>query len=159
MKELIEAGKIKGSERIQINNLLAVISMAILVIIIGPEKVYFRYWAVMQLSFSIPFLVTSSLAYSKSAYRENSEYLVWDRLGWFTHTLGYSMILNSIFLILYFNFDHSVGVMFLFIVISLHILYSVIDYSLKKSRLFEKSIKLLFYLMIFLLGAVLPILL
>ncbi|MBM3711849.1 MAG: hypothetical protein FJW56_00195 [Actinobacteria bacterium] len=159
LKELIEAGKIKGSERIQINNLLAAISMAILVLIIGLEKIQFSPWAITQLSFSIPLLVTSSLAYSKSAYRENSEYFMWDRLGWFAHTLGYSMILNSIFLILYFNFDHFVALMFLSITIVLHILYSVIDYLLKKSRLLEKSTKLFFYVLIFFLGSILPVLL
>jgi hypothetical protein len=157
MKELIEAGKVKGRERIQINNILAAISMAILILVIGLDKIQFNYWAVIQLSQSIPLLVTSSLAYLKSAYRENKEYNMWDRLGWFTHTLGYTMILNSIFLILYFNYHYSAAFVFLSITIVLHIIYSIIDYFLLKERLIEKSIKMIFYLLLFFAGSILPI--
>jgi hypothetical protein len=157
-KELIEAGKIKGRERIQINNLLAAISMAILVLIIGLVKAHFNYWAVVQLSLTVPLLVTSSLAYLKSAYRDNKEYSMWDRLGWFTHTLGYSMILNSIFLILFFNYHHATAFTFLSVTITLHVIYSIIDYLLLKERLVEKLTKMIFYLLIFFLGSILPIL-
>lgn len=149
--------KIKGSDRIQINNLLVAICIPTLTIIISLSDHILNEASIIQLSIAIPFLVSSSLSYAKIAYRPESEFKIWDRLGWLLHSLGYIMIINSTALIIYFNKHIYISWILISISTLLFIIYSLIDILMKVQRRKEKIIKLALYLLIIIIGFVLPI--
>jgi hypothetical protein len=150
--------RIKGSDRIQINNILAAACTAILSVLLGLSGTRFSGWMVVQLAAATPLLITSSLAYAKLGYRDVKEYPIWDTMGWVTLSLGYNMLLNSLAIMLYNSGYAAVCWWFIGIILALFITYSVADIVAKKKRWKEKTWKLAFYLALIGLGAVLPIL-
>lgn len=148
----------KGSDRILINSILAAVSIATLAVMIDSKEPQLNAWSIAQLTMSIPFLITSSLAYAKTCYRHDDEYYTWDMLGWFTHSVGYIMMLNAITIILYSTNYKGTAWLYLFVIISLYITYTTIDIMAQKYRLKEKGLKLSFYLLLIFLGSILPIL-
>src|SRR5262249_15139544 len=132
---------------------------AALSVLLAQSDKDFSPWIIGQLGIAIPFLVTSSLAYAKLCYRTGSEVAMWDGLGWFTHSVGYSMILNATALLLILKRQYQVVAwMFLGATVSVFVLYSVLDIVAKRSRFLEKSWKLIFYLLSMFAGSGLPIL-
>src|ERR1700738_3677702 len=89
IREQEERFRIRGSDRIQINNLLTAVSITVLSVLLSISKPGLSGWIIIQLAITIPCLVTSSLAYAKMCYRGADEYHIWDNLGWMTHSLGY----------------------------------------------------------------------
>ncbi len=87
-RQLEERFKIRGRDRILINNFLGAISIAILSVLLSLSTPGTFGWVFAQLAVAIPCFITSSLAYTKMTYRGNDEYYIWDNLGWVTHTLG-----------------------------------------------------------------------
>lgn len=158
MLEFEEYVKIKGSDRIQINNILSAVCIGALSILLGLSSDELSGWTVGQLALAVPCLVTSSLAYAKICYRPSDEYRVWDRLGWVTHSLGYIMILNAVGIMLYRRSFPAIAWGFITVATSLFVVYSVLDIAARKQRLGEKGLKLGLYLLSFLLGSILPIL-
>lgn len=156
-RELEERLKIRGSDRIQINNFLGAISIATLSVLLSLSKPGTFGWIFAQLAVAIPCFITSSLAYAKMTYRENDEYYIWDNLGWVTHTLGYIMILNALTIMLHQRYT-SISWIFIGVTILLFLIYSVLDVLAKRRRLKEKGLKLSFYIVLIFIGAILPIL-
>jgi hypothetical protein len=153
-----ELSRVKGSDRIQINNILAAACVTILSVLLGLSGVQFSAWMVVQLALATPLLVTSSLAYAKTGYRDAREYHVWDSLGWATLSLGYVMLLNALAIMLYTTNYSAASWWFIGVTILLFVVYSVLDVRASKKRLKEKSWKLGFYLALMFLGAILPML-
>lgn len=150
--------KIRGSDRIQINNLLCAVSITILAVILSLSRLGVSEWIIIQLAITIPCLVTSSLAYAKMAYRPDEEYHLWDNLGWATHSLGYILILNALIIMLHRQYPAAAWIL-IGVTVSLFVLYSGLDVLAKRKRLKEKAAKLSFYLLLMFIGAILPILL
>lgn len=148
----------KGSDRIQVNNILAAACVAILSVLLGLSDQRFSNWMVLQLAAATPLLVTSSLAYAKICYRDMREYAIWDNLGWVTLSLGYTMLLNSLALMLYSSSYSAVTWWFVGASALLFAVYSVLDIAANRKRLKEKGLKLTFYLALLFCGAVVPIL-
>ena len=148
----------KGSDRIQINNILAAASIAILSVLLGLSGQTFSAWMVIQLAAPTPLLVTSSMAYAKIGYRDAKEYPLWDTLGWLTLSLGYIMILNALTIMLYTSSHAAATWWFVGVNVLVYVAYSTLDVIAKHKRLAEKAWKLSFYLALMFLGAVLPIL-
>ena len=148
----------KGSDRIQINNILAAACIAILSVLLGLSGQAFSGWMVFQLAAATPLLVTSSLAYAKLCYRDIAEYPTWDTLGWITLSLGYIMLLNTLAIMLYTGGYVAASWWFMGATALLFVVYSVIDVILRKKRLKEKAWKLGFYLGLMFCGAALPML-
>lgn len=157
-------GLTKGSVRIQINNVLSAICIAMVSILVGAKTHPLLLNTILSyLASAIPMLVTSSLLYSKICYRPSSEYKYWNGWAWTTHTLGYFLLIDSIFLLL-FTQGFTLPSLMLLIVTSLLILvYSIMDVvagtKTKTSfdRFAEKTVKLGFYLLIIFLGALGPL--
>ena len=63
----------KGSNRIQVNNILSAVCLAALSVLLAQSDKEFSPWIIGQLGVAIPFLVTSSLAYAKLCYRTGGE--------------------------------------------------------------------------------------
>ena len=153
-----DLSRAKGSDRIQINNILAAACVAILSVLLGLSGLQFSGWMVVQLALATPLLVTSSLAYAKTRYRDVGEYHLWDRLGWATLSLGYIMLLNSMAIMLFTSSSPAAGWCFVGGTALLYVLYSALDVVASRRRLKEKGWKLGFYLALMFFGAVLPVL-
>ena len=146
----------KGSDRIQINNILAAAAIAILSVLLATSGQRFSGWMVLQLAAATPLLVTSSLAYAKICYRDLKEYPIWDNLGWTTLSLGYMMILNAMAIMLHSSPYRALSWWFLGAIVLLFVTYSVLDILASRKRLKEKLWKLGFYLALMFFGSVLP---
>jgi hypothetical protein len=149
----------KGSDRIQINNLLSSICIGMLTILLTLSKFSISKWILVQLSCAIPCLYISSLSYSKIVYREPVEMKYWDNLGWFLHMGGYVLVINSLLLLLlqtdnYFSF----WVFLIFTWIS-YFLYSFIDVKINNDHIREKSIKLYVFSFCLFVGSIIPLIL
>lgn len=147
----------KSGDRIQIINMLAATSIALMTVLVGLSNKTLNYWMIVQLSISIPCFITSSLAYSKLSYRDSNELVWWNRFAWFTFSVGYGLILNSMAILLYQS-SNSLGFWFIGIAALLFVSYSLLDIYLDKTRLREKAFKLLFYLSLIMLGFFIPVL-
>jgi len=147
----------KGSDRIQINNILCAVCVAALSVLLGVSIGKQSSWTIGQLAVAIPFLVTSSLSYAKVAYRSSNEAKRWDTLGWLGHSIGYTAILNSTGILLYDRGFVQVAWVFLGVVVWLFLIYSVVDVHAKRKRWKEKLLKLSFYFALLFIGLVLPI--
>ena len=148
----------KGSDRIQINNILAAASVTILSVLLGLAGQRFSGWMLLQLAAATPLLVTSSLAYAKITYRDMREYSLWDNLGWATLSLGYIMLLNALAIMLFSGGYAAVSWWFVGATAALFATYSIVDVAANKKRLKEKAWKLAAYLGLMFLGSVLPML-
>lgn len=148
----------KGSDRIQINNILCAVCVAALSVLLGLSREKLSSWTIGQLALAIPLLVTSSLSYAKVGYRSLGEAHRWDTLGWLGHSVGYAAILNATGTMLYRSGFAGVTWLFVGVVLSLFLIYSVVDVHAKRRRLTEKCLKLLFYVSLLFVGLVLPIL-
>jgi small-conductance mechanosensitive channel len=153
-----EYAKAKGSDRIQVNNILSAVCIGVLSVLLTVSPARVGTWVLGQLAIAVPCLITSSLAYSKTAYRPESEYRTWDFLAWITHSVGYLFVLNSVALLAYASNYAVAAWLFIGAAATLFVVYSVIDIALKGRRLKEKVLKLAFYLVLLFVGSVLPIL-
>src|SRR5262245_21007683 len=147
----------KGSNRIQINNILSAVCVTALSILLslnqGREP---SAWMVAQLAAAIPCLVTSSLAYATLCYRQESAGRGCAVLGWLTHSAGYIMILNATAILLYRTQYRQTSWPFLGVHAFVFVLYSVLDIVAKRQRLGEQTWKLGFYLFFIIAGAGMP---
>lgn len=144
--------KVKGSDRIQINNILAATCIGVLSVYLGTASDSINFIVVAQLAIAIPFLATSSLAYAKICYRGKEEYNVWNRLGWFCHSIGYICIINTIYQTLVFKKLQNIAHLFLTVFILLLIAYSVLDVILEINRWKEKVVKIIIYFVLIICG-------
>lgn len=155
----------KGSERIQINNVLGAISIAVLAILAGSKNPHPGYIIIFsELAIAIPCLVTSSLLYSKMCYRPAIEYKYWNGSAWATHTVGYFLIIDALFLLLCTNFFPIPAIILLLTTFLLVVVYSIVDVitaetkEVKLERLKEKMVKGLCYILLILVGLLTPLL-
>jgi hypothetical protein len=148
-----------SDNRIQINNVLSGLCIAILTVLLALPSVTLGNWVVGQLAGAVPILITSSLAYAKLKYRDEDEIAMWNTFGWITHSIGYIMILNAMVIMLYRNGYPSMAWLLLILISILFLVYSVLDVIAKRKRLLEKGLKALFYMFVLLGGTITPMLL
>ena len=153
-----DLGRSKGSDRIQVNNILAAACVTMLSVLLSFSDKQFSDWMVVELAAATPLLVTSSLAYAKISYRDAKETPIWDNLGWATLSLGYIALLNALAIVLYATNHPAASWWFMGVTILLFVVYSVLDVKADRKTLKEKVWKLGFYLALMFLGAILPIL-
>jgi hypothetical protein len=147
----------KSSDRIQIINILAAASITILALLLGVSEKPQSSWIVIQLAAAIPLLVTSSMSYAKLGYRHQKELKVWDTLGWYTLSLGYGMMLNAMSLMLFVSNYYLPCMVFISITVVSFLFYNGLDVLLSAKRLKEKGWKFLAYILMIVIGAILPI--
>lgn len=145
----------KGDVRININNLVATVTLGVLCLLIGSNSDR-SSWSLAQLAIAAPCLLMSSLAYSKLRYRKFAEYETWDRFGWVTHSIGYVATLNAIAVMLHEAGHAPVAAIFMGTAIVLFVVYSALDAKEGSHRRREKSLKLAFYLLLVAGGYLIP---
>lgn len=143
----------KASARIALNRTLIGIVIGVFFLTINLRKeLFFQKALVLQLVVSIPFLLTSILAYSKVAYRTKTE--KWNNLAWFTFIVGYAFIINIIGILLASIAGKAIAIIFFASSWILSITYSLVDISCDKKAIKERVVKdALFILITTILGA------
>jgi len=153
-KEMFDTNPSKASAKVTINSFMIGSLFFILTLIISLSPDRFNPFVIYQLVLAIPLLYVSSLSYSKVGYWK--EVRNWDKLGWFTNTIGNLFVLNAIGLIAAtFNFWLAITYFILFICLML--IYSYINIIHYPKTLGSKLFKFLFTLTIILLGGIIPI--
>lgn len=155
-----EISKRKSDARIQINNILSAVCLAVFVFFLTPsskEGERTPEILLLQLVLTVPFLISSSLFCSKHAYSDGDAWRAWDFWGWFTHTVGYAFVLNSLALILWFRGFASIAAIFLAVVVALFLLHFFVSVIVSR-RPMKRFFNLTLNLALLALGSVVPIL-
>jgi len=152
-----ELYRTKGTDRININNLLAAVCVTILTLLVTVPTNRVNFWSILQLAIAIPCLITSSLCYAKFAYRPIDEMNSWDFAGWLTHSVGYACVVNATAVLLDVANYGAVAWIFIITNIVLFLAYAVIDVMVGAHRLREKVWKTLLYLTLLICGGIIPL--
>ena len=138
----------KATSRIAMNSRLIAVITAVFFLIINLkiEILTQNGLLALQLVLAIPFLFTSTLAYSKLGYRKETKR--WNTLGWITFIIGYAFMLNTIGILVGRYVDVLFGVLFFLANWILTIIYSLIDISYEKSAIKERLVKDSFFILI-----------
>jgi len=108
-----------------------------------------------QLVLAIPLLFVSSLAYAKIGYWKETKY--WDYLEWFTYNIGNNFVLNVVGLVTSTVFMNLAFVYF-GVVILVMIAYFSINVFYRPYTLKEQLFKFSLFMIVLLLGGILPLL-
>lgn len=117
----------------------------------GPNR--FHPWVLAQLVLAIPLLYVSTLTYSKIAYWQETK--LWDAFGWITIYIGNTILLNAIGLMVT-TISKNLALAYFILIVGLMLIYSIINiiYSPKSAKV--KIYKFLFFLLIILIGGIIP---
>jgi hypothetical protein len=145
----------KSGTRVSINAFMMANLFFILTLIwtLSPDK--FSKFIIYQLVLGIPLLFISSLAYAKLGYWK--DILAWDRFAWTTNTLGNIFVLNIIGLIAA-TFDRTLAFVYFGVVVFLIAFYYGINITLAPHTTRARIRKFLFFIIILVLGGILPLL-
>ncbi|MFA5992736.1 MAG: hypothetical protein WC796_03455 [Candidatus Pacearchaeota archaeon] len=146
----------KAKSKIAINSFMMGSLFFILTLILATDPSKFGIVVITELVLAIPFLYVSSLAYTKITYR--SEAKLWDGFGWFTNNIGNLFVLNVVGLITA-EFFRNLALIYFGLIIVLFVIYSFINFIYHPKKIGQKLFKLLFLIVIIVLGGILPTLL
>jgi hypothetical protein len=146
--------KDKSVSRVTINGTMMASLFFILTLVwtLGPQR--FNFYIIIPLVLAIPMLFISSHAYAKVSYRE--KHRVFDRFAWITTTLGNNFVLNVAGLMAA-TFSKKIAIIYFstsFILITVYYAINIYD-GLDTAR--EELIKLIFILIIMILGGIVPL--
>ena len=153
-KSFFDTNPQKSANKVTINSFMMGSLFFILTLIITLDPNKFSLFVIYQLVLAIPLLFVSSLAYSKVGYYQHVS--DWDTLGWFTNTMGNLFIINAIGL-LTSKFDKTLALLYFLLFLILMIVYTYFNIKHNKEKLGQKLFKLLFLIVIIVLGGVLLI--
>ena len=153
-EDIFETNPEKAVGKITINALMIGSLFMILTLIwtLDPHK--FSLVIITELVLAIPLLFVSSLAYTKLGYWKQTK--LWDEFGWFTNNIGNIFVLNVIGLIAS-TVNRNLSFMYFGLIIFLMIIYSIINVVYKPQAFKEKLFKFIFFLVILILGGIVPL--
>lgn len=145
----------KASARVSINSFMMGNLFFILTLIwtLNPEK--FSIAIIGQLVLAIPLLFVSSLAYSKIGYWKETKY--WDHLGWFTHNIGNSFVLNVAGLVTATVFLNLAFVYFGLTILCM-LAYFLVNVIYRPYTLREQLFKFSLFMVVLFAGGIIPLL-
>jgi len=154
--ELFKENPAKADARLHINSFLlgGIFTVIALLLTLSLEKVNFIM--LIELVLSIPLIFFASLSYAKIGYKQNHK--LWDDFGWITNNLGYLLFLNSTGLIISAFFFNSIALIYFGLIIILSSVYYALNIISQPGTLKEHLSKLILFLVVTILGGVLPIL-
>lgn len=144
----------KASIRVNINSIMMGSLFFVLTLIWTTNPARFNIFTVAQIILAVPLLYVSSLAYSKIGYSE--KVLRWDTLGWFTNNIGSIFILNAVGLMAA-SISKNLAFLYFFLMIVLMGIYSIINITYKPEEKGEKIFKFFFFLLVLMVGGLLPL--
>ena len=147
---------LKAKNRLDVNRSLIGIAFSIFIFIIALNSSLLKdsIFLPIELTAAIPFLLTSIFARSKLAYAKRSE--MWERFGNVTFLIGYSFLINAVGILLSSLIEWRLGMLFFAINIILPLIYSKIELIENSGKLKSRIMKDGFFIIILILGGVLP---
>jgi len=146
----------KASMRISLNSTMISVLFFILTLILATGANKFDLIIIMQLVLAIPLLYVSILAYTKIAFWQETK--TWDIYGWATGYAGNTVLLNAIGLIA-FSINQWLAVIYFAVLLLLMYSYSIINISYNKKTESQKLWKFSFFLVLNILGGIIPLIL
>lgn len=152
-KESFEISSAKVINKIKLNYFMmgCIFLIFTLISILSPGR--FSYILIAQLTFSIPLLFVSTLAYYKIAYQKEAR--LFRLFSWFTNNMANMFLLNVIGLIIAQTFK-NMALVYFGVIIFFMFIYSLINIKYEEHTFAEKLFKLLFLIMVLILGGILP---
>jgi len=152
--ELFRENPAKAEARLHINSFLlgGIFTVIALLLTLSIEKVSFTM--LIELVLSIPLIFFASLSYAKLGYER--QHKIWDNFGWITNNLGYLLFLNSTGLIIAAFFFKSIALIYFGLLIILSSAYYILNIVTQPGTLKEHLSKLILFLIIIIIGGVLP---
>jgi len=153
--ELFQENPAKAEARLHINSFLlgGIFTVIALLLTLSLEKVSFIL--LLELVSSVPLIFFASLSYAKIGYKKN--HTVWDTFGWITNNIGYLLFLNSTGLIIAAFFFKSIALIYFGLVIILSSVYYILNIISQPGTLKEHLSKLILFLVVIIIGGVIPI--
>jgi len=129
MPSEFEKKSVKSNARITINSMLVGVAATVLflIIAINPKLLQNSFWLSLQLVLITPFLIISSLAYSKLAYKHEPE--KWNIFAWTCFVIGYCFMINVIAILMAQIGLALIGILLLASSLVLNYIYASLDYS------------------------------
>ncbi|MEM3408156.1 MAG: hypothetical protein QXT40_01410 [Candidatus Micrarchaeia archaeon] len=147
---------LKSQSRLNINLTLIQVSFTILVLIITLKPSILEKTAILlQLTLSIPLILTSTFGNSKVTYATRKD--IWEGYSFITFLIGYSFLVNVAGLLITQFIGLSLGLIFFIFNILVSITYSIVNILENSELVLVKRIKkdLLFCLLL-VFGGILP---
>ena len=153
--ELFKENPAKADARLHINSFLlgGIFTVIALLLTLSLDKVNFIM--LIELVLSIPLIFFASLSYAKLGYERNHK--IWDDFGWITNNMGYLFFLNSTGLIISAFFFKSIAIIYFGLLIMLSSAYYILNIISQPGTVKEHLSKLIFFLVIILLGGILQV--
>jgi len=147
---------IKSNQRIAINRSLLAICFTIfaLIISLNPSLLRGSFLVPLQLTLAIPLLLSSIFARSKLAYTKRPK--MWEEYGFFTFLVGYSFLINVLGILLAGSIGLIFGLIFFSFNIIISLSYSIFEVIENKSKWPSRIRKDLLFILLLLLGGILP---
>lgn len=143
----------KATLRISINSAMIGALFFVLTFILSFGQNKFHFFVLAQLVLAIPLLYVSTLTYSKVAYWKQTK--LWDAFGWIVTYIGNTILLNAIGLMVA-SISKNLALTYFILTIVLMIVYSSINIIYSPKTFQRKIFKFLFFLIIILLGGIIP---
>lgn len=148
--------EIKSSARLNINLyfLSIVFTVFALIVSIKPDLLKESFIITVQLTFSIPLLISSIFARSKLAHTDRPK--LWEDYGYFLFILAHAFLINTLGILIALLVDKDIAVAFLTFNILSAAVYSMFEIIEKPSKLRPRIIKDLYFAALIIIGGVLP---
>jgi len=152
----MEKQETKAKFRFDINLRLLGISFTVFALIISlrPDLLEDSFFVPLQLTLSIPLLLSSIFARSKLAWTKNAK--VWENYGYITFLLAYTFLINVIGILISNSLGLTIGLTFLLFSVFMSISYSIFEVIEDKTKIWSRIKKDLFFAVLVFLGGILP---
>ena len=144
----------KSADKVTINSFMMGSLFFVLTLIVSLDPKKFSPLVIYQTVLAIPLLYVASLSYSKVGYWKNT--YAWDVLGWFTNTTGNLFVINAIGLVTA-KFEPALAYTYFILFIILMSVYTLVNIIGSHHAWKQKLFKLLYLLLIIIVGGVLAI--
>ena len=150
--------EVKAKLRLDVNRTLLGIIFTIfaLIISLNPSLFQSSIWVPLQLTLAIPLLISSIFARSKLAHTNRIK--IWENYGCSTFVSAYSFLINILGILISTSIGLNFSLIFIVVNILSALLYSTLEVIENKSKLKSRIKKDLFFIIILILGGILPIL-
>lgn len=137
--------EIKSSMRVSITTMLIGVCFTIFTLVwVFGTSVKFNDLILSQLAISIPFLINSTISYSKLGYKSNHEQ--WNLFALYTYLTGYALVTNAIGIMIYLVDLFPIAILFFVATWTLEIIYSIIEFSENKDYLVGRVVRASYFI-------------
>jgi len=156
-KDEIDFRRHKAEAKININLWLlgTAFTLFTFVVAINPDLLKENIFLSLQLTLSIPFIMSSVFAWTKLLH-VNNNHNIWDVYGFITFIVAYSFLINVVGIFLSTLIDLKIGLVFFLANIVFGVTYSIFEVVGYKEKIRSKILKDSLFIILVLLFGILP---